>query len=200
MNETPESPAPRTQARLWRWAAGLGVLATAVFAAVLVHEKIIVPRREPAPVPEARRRFGRLPLTRQRDDWKDLPDAIRGRIDENALPPLDRNPGRLAPPPKAVRLAAYRRDVPGGVQEYARYELADTLERGAAHYAGLLLNEGFECHNNSRAAGGRARLHFIKGPTHALVTLRTYAKDATITLITVILMTDRDAGGAADGR
>ena len=57
----------------------------------------------------------------------------------------------------------------------------------------LLLDEGFQCHDDTRAAAGQAALLFIKDNTHARVTLKRYPKDARITVITFILLTDRNA-------
>lgn len=192
MNDTPDQPAPPKGVPRWHWGVYLLLLATAVFAALLIHDRFIAPKQGPPPPPRARRRYGRYSTTRPARDWKDLSDMISGTIDIETLPQLGRDPGRLPAPPKAVRRVAYRHETAGRVEEYALYELAGTVEQGATHYVHLLLDEGFQCHEDSRAPDGSARLLFAKGMTYARVTLRTYPKDATITLITFVLLTDQD--------
>ena len=213
-NEPTEPTAPKGPV-MWHWGVGLVVLVLAIWAALLVHEKydaLFDSRRQ-----EPRRRDLRLPTTRRalpatrraprrrgpprgagqgpppasRPVAPDMVSAVTRAIGAIDLPELNRDPGRLAPPAEAVRQWARRRQTPGQVQEFGRYEFAGTPAAAASHYLALLLDSGYDCHNDLRPTGGPIRLEFRKDQTYASVSLRTDPRNAKIVVIgLVVLMTE----------
>jgi len=213
--ESTEQTAPNAPS-LVRWVLGLTVLGLAVWAALAIHyryEDLFQPDREPperrplrltttrraAPTTRRVRRRVRRPdgpapgrTPASRPAAPDMVSAITRALGAVDLPEMNRDPGRLAPPAKAVRLWARRQQTPGSVQEFGRYEFAGTDEEAASHYLGLLLDEGYDCHNDSRPADGPIRLEFRKDQTYAGVTLRKDPRNAKMVQISVVVLTSEE--------
>ena len=118
--------------------------------------------------------------------------AVTRAIGAIDLPELHRDPGRLAPPAEAVRQWARRRQTPGQVQEFGRYEFAGTPAAAASHYLALLLDSGYDCHNDVRPTGGPIRIEFRKDQTYASVSLRTDPRNAKIVVIGLVVLTTEE--------
>ncbi len=207
MNDTPDQPAPRKTTPTWHWAVYALLLATSIYAAVLVCQRVLAPPR-PAASAGGRSRpgydTGRLDRSTEDDFWtgrgdgpKDLPAMIARSLRAGTLEQQDADPGDLPPPPGAVRRGSWRQASPAGLMQRAVYERRGAVAEAADHYVAALLDAGFTRHDNSRPAGGPVRLHFSKGRTHAVVTLRVNPRDTQTTLISFILLIDRKPSDTA---
>jgi len=208
MNDTPQGvalTAPK-QPKPWRWALYLAVVAMAVWAALLVHDRydmLANPTSRPAegrPLdlsglerrkPATRRAAASRPASRPAgSDMASRFAAVIGEaLDAGNLSALEGDPGELSPPETAVRRWASRGEGHGRVQELARYDWPGTIEQGASYYGGMLADKGFRCHRESRPAEGTSRLEYIKDETYVVVTLRRQRQDARMSEIAVVVLT-----------